>query len=390
MKSNLPTVLSVAWRECHRLKGNRIYLFCMVVFPVFVTLYFTSMMGEGIPTEMPVGVVDQDNTSTTRKLVRTLDAFQTTHVVSRYPSVDAARQAMQHNEIYGFIYFPKGTTASLNASRQPKISFYYSYASITAGALVFRDLKTAATLGSAGVGQATMRAKGYTDQQIKTFLQPIVVDLHPVSNPWINYNFYLSTMLIPGCIMLFVFLITAYSLGTELKEGTAKQWVEAARDNMVAALVGKLLPQTVVFLAVFLGFMAYLFGALGFPHPGGWTAILATGVLTVLAGEGFAVFIFGVYPSLRMAMSVCSLLGVLSFSMVGTAFPTLAMNPILQTLAAIFPLRHYFLLYEIGILNGQPLAEVWGSVAALLIFALLPLLVVRQLRRVMLNFVYIP
>lgn len=390
MKSNLPTVLSVAWRECHRLKGNRIYLFCMVVFPVFVTLYFTSMMGEGIPTEMPVGVVDQDNTSTTRKLVRTLDAFQTTHVVSRYPSVDAARQAMQHNEIYGFIYFPKGTTASLNASRQPKISFYYSYASITAGALVFRDLKTAATLGSAGVGQATMRAKGYTDQQIKTFLQPIVVDLHPVSNPWINYNFYLSTMLIPGCIMLFVFLITAYSLGTELKEGTAKQWVEAARGNMVAALVGKLLPQTVVFLAVFLGFMAYLFGALGFPHPGGWTAILATGVLTVLAGEGFAVFIFGVYPSLRMAMSVCSLLGVLSFSMVGTAFPTLAMNPILQTLAAIFPLRHYFLLYEIGILNGQPLAEVWGSVAALLIFALLPLLVVRQLRRVMLNFVYIP
>lgn len=390
MKSNLPTVLSVAWRECHRLKGNRIYLFCMVVFPVFVTLYFTSMMGEGIPTEMPVGVVDQDNTSTTRKLVRTLDAFQTTHVVSRYPSVDAARQAMQHNEIYGFIYFPKGTTASLNASRQPKISFYYSYASITAGALVFRDLKTAATLGSAGVGQATMRAKGYTDQQIKTFLQPIVVDLHPVSNPWINYNFYLSTMLIPGCIMLFVFLITAYSLGTELKEGTAKQWVEAANGNMVAALVGKLLPQTVVFLAVFLGFMAYLFGALGFPHPGGWTAILATGVLTVLAGEGFAVFIFGVYPSLRMAMSVCSLLGVLSFSMVGTAFPTLAMNPILQTLAAIFPLRHYFLLYEIGILNGQPLAEVWGSVAALLIFALLPLLVVRQLRRVMLNFVYIP
>lgn len=390
MKSNLPTVLSVAWRECHRLKGNRIYLFCMVVFPVFVTLYFTSMMGEGIPTEMPVGVVDQDNTSTTRKLVRTLDAFQTTRIVSRYPSVDAARQAMQHNEIYGFIYFPKGTTASLNASRQPKISFYYSYASITAGALVFRDLKTAATLGSAGVGQATMRAKGYTDQQIKTFLQPIVVDLHPVSNPWINYNFYLSTMLIPGCIMLFVFLITAYSLGTELKEGTAKQWVEAARGNMVAALVGKLLPQTVVFLAVFLGFMAYLFGALGFPHPGGWTAILATGVLTVLAGEGFAVFIFGVYPSLRMAMSVCSLLGVLSFSMVGTAFPTLAMNPILQTLAAIFPLRHYFLLYEIGILNGQPLAEVWGSVAALLIFALLPLLVVRQLRRVMLNFVYIP
>lgn len=390
MKSYRPSVLKVAWRECRRLRSNRMYLFCMVVFPVLVTLYFTSIMGEGIPTEMPVGVVDQDNTSTTRKLTRTLDAFQTTHVVGHYATVDDARLAMQHNEIYGFLYFPKGTTAALNASRQPKVSFYYSYASITAGSLVFRDLKTVSTLGSAAVGQATMRAKGYTDKQITTFLQPIVLDLHPVGNPWISYNIYLSTMLIPGCIMIFVFLITAYSLGMELKEGTSRQWVRLAGGNMVRGLVGKLLPQTVVFLLVFYGFMAYLFGILGFPHPGGLGAILATGLLTVLAGEGFAVFVFCVYPSLRMAMSVCSLLGVLSFSMVGTAFPTFAMSPALQTLAAMFPLRHYFLLYEIGILNGQPLHQVWLNVAALLVFILLPLVVVGRLRRVMMDYVYTP
>lgn len=390
MMSNSPSVLKVAWRECRRLKDNRIYLFCMVVFPVFVTIYFTSLMGEGIPTEMPVGVVDFDNTSTTRKLTRTLDAFQTTDIVGRYANIDEARKAMQHNEIYGFIYFPKGTTSALNASRQPKISFYYSYASITAGSLVFRDLKTVATLGSASVGQATMRAKGYTGAQIKTFLQPIVVDLHPIGNPWINYNFYLSTMLIPGCIMIFVFLITVYSIGTELKEGTSKVWIRVAGGNMGRALLGKLLPQTVVFLLVFYCFMAYIFGILDFPHPGGIGAILATGLLTVLAGQGFAVFIFGLYPSLRMAMSVCSLLGVLSFSMVGTAFPTFAMSPALETLAAIFPLRHYFLIYEIGILNGCPLHDVWENVAALIIFMLLPMLVLGRLRKVMMEYIYTP
>lgn len=388
--SNSPSVLKVAWRECRRLKDNRIYLFCMVVFPVFVTIYFTSLMGEGIPTEMPVGVVDFDNTSTTRKLTRTLDAFQTTDIVGRYANIDEARKAMQHNEIYGFIYFPKGTTSALNASRQPKISFYYSYASITAGSLVFRDLKTVATLGSASVGQATMRAKGYTGAQIKTFLQPIVVDLHPIGNPWISYNFYLSTMLIPGCIMIFVFLITVYSIGTELKEGTSKVWIRVAGGNMGRALLGKLLPQTVVFLLVFYCFMAYIFGILDFPHPGGIGAILATGLLTVLAGQGFAVFIFGLYPSLRMAMSVCSLLGVLSFSMVGTAFPTFAMSPALETLAAIFPLRHYFLIYEIGILNGCPLHDVWENVAALIIFMLLPMLVLGRLRKVMMEYIYTP
>lgn len=35
-------------------------------------------MSNGQPTDMPVGVVDLDNTSTTRSIIRKLDAFQTT------------------------------------------------------------------------------------------------------------------------------------------------------------------------------------------------------------------------------------------------------------------------------------------------------------------------
>ena len=159
----------------------------MVIFPLAVMFFFTSMLENGQPQEMPVGVVDQDNSSTTRALIRRLDAFQTSQVVAYYPSVNAARRAIQNNEIYGFLYFPKGTTERLLSSRQPKISFYYTMTSVTAGSLVFRDLKTVATLGSAAVGQATMRARGFTDDQIKTFLQPITINLHQIGNPMTDY-----------------------------------------------------------------------------------------------------------------------------------------------------------------------------------------------------------
>ena len=37
---------------------NRVYLFCMVAFPLMVMVFFTSLMDDGLPTEMPVGVVD--------------------------------------------------------------------------------------------------------------------------------------------------------------------------------------------------------------------------------------------------------------------------------------------------------------------------------------------
>jgi len=200
-----------------------------------VMLFFTSMMSDGQPLDMPVGVVDQDNTSTTRSLVQRLDAFQNSRVTAHYPTVSEARRAIQQNKIYGFFYIPKGTTDQLLSSRQPKVSFYYSMASITGGSLVFKDMKTIATLGSAAVGQATLRARGFTDSQIETLLQPIRIDLHQIQNPQTNYNVYLSTMLIPGLMMLFMFLITAYSLGTELKFGTSKQWLAEADGNILVS-----------------------------------------------------------------------------------------------------------------------------------------------------------
>ncbi len=386
--SVIKRIKGIFLRECRRLKANRVYLFSMIVFPVFVTLFFTSLMGEGQPQDMPVGVVDLDNSATTRKLTRMLDSFQSSKVVAHYPNFESARLAMQHNDIYGFLYFPKGTTADLLASRQPTVSYYYSYASLTAGSLIFKDLKTVATLGTAGVGKSVMSAKGYTDKQITTFLQPIAIDLHPVGNPWLNYNVYLSTMLVPTCLLLFIFLVTAYSMGSELKMDTAKELYACAGGNPFIAVTGKMLPQTIIWLVIMLGYMYYTFAVLDFPHPGGWGSIIGLAVLSVLAAQGFGVFMFGLFPSMRMAMSMCSLWGVLSFSMVGTAFPTLAMDPALQSMAQLFPMRHFFIIYEIVVFGGNPWTDVAVNVAALTLFACAPVFVMLRIGKALKEYIY--
>lgn len=380
----------MALRECRILWKNHIYGFCMVVFPIMVMLFFTSMMKEGQPTDLPIGIVDQDNTSTTRGLTRNLDAFQNSRVVAHYPNVTEARKAIQQNQIYGFLYIPKGTTEKLLASRQPKISFYYSMTSISAGSLVMKDMKTISTLGSAAVGQATMRAKGFTDEQIKTFLQPIKVDLHQIANPWSDYNVYLSTMLVPGLMMLFMFLITAYSLGTELKFDRSKEWLRVAHNNIHVALIGKLLPQTLIFLLVTFVYEYYIFGVLHFPHNGGVGMMVLLALLEVLAAQGFGVFAFGLMPSLRMSMSVCSLWAVLSFSAAGTAFPLMAMDGPIKALSWLFPLRHYFMIYQTNVFNNYPLLDSWFHIAAMVAFILLPWFVVSKIKNAMLTYVYIP
>lgn len=388
--NTLRLIWQVAKRECKILFVNHIYFFSMVAFPLLAMVFFTSLMDEGLPEDMPVGIVDLDNTSTSRGLIRRLDAFQSSKVVARYPSVADARRAIQENQIYAFLYIPKGTTDALLSSRRPKISYYYNMASVMSGSLLMRDLKTISNLGSAAVGQATMRAKGYTPEQIATFLQPIRVDLHQVANPWTNYNSYLSTVLVPGVMMLFMFLISAYSLGMELKFGRGKEWVKLADNRIVVAILGKFLPQSLIFLALILFYQFYIYGILHFPHQGDFWDILLLSLLEVFGSIGFGVFAFGLFPSLRMSMSVCSLWAVLSFSLAGSAFPVMGMDTPIQALTWLFPLRHYYMLYQITVFNGFPLINAWFHLVALLGFVLLPWFVVMKIKNAMLHYVYIP
>ena len=383
-------IWQMALREVRIMLHNPMYGCCMVVFPILAMIFFTSLMDEGLPEDMPVGVVDLDNTTTSRSLIRRLDGFQSSKVVAHYTSVAEARRAIQENQIYAFLYIPKGTTDDLLASRQPKISYYYNLASIMSGSLLMKDLKTISTLGSAGVGQATMRAKGYTQEQIMAFLQPIRIDLHQVGNPYTNYNSYLSTVFVPGIMMLFIFMISAYSLGMELKFDTGKEWLAMADNRIVVALIGKFLTQALIWLALIFFYEFYVFSILGFPHQGSVAMLILLAVLEVFAAQGFGIFAFGLMPSLRMSLSVCSLWAVLSMSMAGSAFPVMGMDGALQSLSWLFPLRHYYMVYQICVFNGFPLLEAWFHFVAMVGFTLLPWFVISKIKNAMLTYVYIP
>ena len=383
-------IWQMALREVRIMIHNPMYGCCMVVFPILAMIFFTSLMDEGLPEDMPVGVVDLDNTTTSRSLIRRLDGFQSSKVVAHYTSVAEARRAIQENQIYAFLYIPKGTTDDLLASRQPKISYYYNLASIMSGSLLMKDLKTISTLGSAGVGQATMRAKGYTQEQIMAFLQPIRIDLHQVGNPYTNYNSYLSTVFVPGIMMLFIFMISAYSLGMELKFDTGKEWLAMADNRIVVAIIGKFLTQALIWLALIFFYEFYVFSILGFPHQGSVAMLILLAVLEVFAAQGFGIFAFGLMPSLRMSLSVCSLWAVLSMSMAGSAFPVMGMDGALQSLSWLFPLRHYYMVYQICVFNGFPLLEAWFHFVAMVGFMLLPWFVISKIKNAMLTYVYIP
>ena len=386
----LSQLLDIVLREIGILRRNHIYGFCMLVFPVLLVIFFTTMLREGVPQDLPIGVVDLDNSATSRSLTRTLDAMQNSRVVYRFANITEARSAMQEGKIYAYLYIPEGTAAKLLAGRQPEISYYYTMTCMTAGGMTSKDLKTIGMLGSAAVGQATLTAKGASEEQIKAALQPVTIDAHMIANPEGSYNYTLTNVFVPGILMLFMAVLASYSLGMELKFDTGKDWLARADGNIIVAILGKFLVHALVFLLVMFAYQFYIFNVLHFPHLGGTWSIVRQTLLLVLGSLGFGIFTFGLMPSMRMSMSISSLWSVVGLSMCGAAFPVAGMDPSLQAMSWLFPLRHSWLLSQATVLNGFPVIDVWFHLVALIAFTLLPWFVLRKVKNAMLNYVYIP
>jgi len=390
LKTNIHCIRMVALREIHRLVAKPLYIFCMLIAPLFCMVFFVSLMKEGLPTNLPIAVVDLDNSSTTRSLIRQLNAFEQTEVAMQTMSFTEARQAMQRGEVYGIFYIPENFSAEASTGKQPKLSFYTNGSYLIAGSLLFKDMKTISVLAGGAVGLKTGTAKGLTESQIKGQLQPIVINTHSIGNPWLNYSVYLNNILIPGVLQLMIFLVTVFSIGSEIKFGTSPEWLKTGNNSLLVSLAGKLLPHTVLFSIV--GFLScsILYGFNAFPLQRGWMPMLTDMFLLVLASQAVGIFMIGVLPTLRLGLSFASLFGMITFSIVGLSFPVADMHPTLQALANLFPLRHYFLIYVDQALNGRDLIYCFGHYLALMAFLILPFLIGRNLKHALLYFRYIP
>ena len=377
-------------REWRRLLSRPIYLFCIFIVPLVSAVMLTSLMGEGLPTDMPVGLVDMDNTTTTRNIARNLDAFQNTRIAYKFADVTEARHAMQRGEIYAFYYFPKGTTEKLLRQEQPKVSFYTNNTYLMAGSLLYKDMRTMSELASGAATRSVLLAKGATNDQAMAFLQPVAVDAHPIGNPSLNYNVYLSNILIPGMLSLMIFFVTVFSIGQEIKESHGRAMLVHTRGVAWKALYGKLIAQAALLLPVAWALGAYLYGYLHFPCQCGWLTMLGVLSLFVFASQGMGVLMICALPNPRFGLSFASLWGVLSFSICGMSFPAMAMHPMLHGVSYLFPLRHYYLLYVNCALDGWPLSSAWPFWGALIGFALLPLLFSTRFKTIITQIQYMP
>lgn len=373
-------IFAVIRRELRIIRQRPVYILGSVGVVAFCAVFFLTFFGKGLPENIPIGIVDNDNSSTSRNFCQQMEATQLGKVVL-YDSFSEARKDMTRGELAAVCVIPEGMNAEIQASRQPKITFYTNGLYYVGGALAWKDILQMVNLTNGAVQRQVLRMKGYNDSQIMGMIRPVDIDTHQIGNPQTNYSFLLSGMLIPAVIAMCVMMILIYSMGAELKFGTSRHLLTTAGDSIMVALGGKIILWTVIFSVIGGTTIFMLYHWMHFPIAGSIWNMLLNMFLLVISTEAVAIFILEMIPIPRLALSLGALFSVLNISLAGFSFPTEGMPACVQAFEGMFPLRHYYLFYAKEVVHGTGFAGWWTEVVHYLIFLLVPFIGILRLKK---------
>ena len=385
-----PGLWNVIKREASLLSSRPMWLVGILLVPVCMALFFVSILGEGLPKQVPVAIVDMDHTDMSRRITRSLNTMELVNITQKADNFHQAMDAVQRGEVFGFFVIPSQFEQDAIAGNGPTLTFYSNLTFYVPGTLAFKGFKTLGVTTAGQVVHTDLVSKGAPSQMASNIIQPMTVNIHPLNNPWLNYSYYLSTSFLPGILELMIFIMTAYAICHELKRGSSPQWLATARGNIWTAVIGKLAPQTLMFTVIGFGMNALMFGYHHFPMNGSMANLLLAMFLFVVACQSFATFVCCVVPNLRLSLSVCCLSGILAFSLAAFSYPVEAMYGGCAIFSYILPVRWYFLIYIDQALNGIPLYYSRLYYVALLVFPILATVALPRLRRSARKPVYVP
>ena len=377
-------------RGCIQLVRRPMYFLLIVIMPLLCSWFLMDLIKNGSVQRVPVGLVDLDNSAMSRRISRNLNGFQQVDIRQHYKNFAEARDAVQRGEVMGFFFIPENLEEQALGGRQPVVSYYLNYAYYAPASMQYKGFKTISLLANGAIVQTALLSVGTTNEKIASSLVPYQTHIHMIGNSFTNYNYYLNSTFIPCFLSLFILLVTAFSLGLELKSGLSRQWLRNSGNSMFLALVGKLMPQTVLFTAVCWFVQWMMYRCFDFPlNCNPWNMLLAM-FLLVVANQSFVVLIYCFVPNFRYGTMLCTLLGMVSFSFSGFSLPQESMYPWVTALGYVMPIKYYFLIMVDQALNGIDLYYSRVYYAALIGFTILPMLLSWRLKKECMNPVYVP
>lgn len=378
-------MLKVMLREFRLILRSPVLAGLVVVLPLVMLLLLGGIFRAGIPTGMALAVVDLDRSALSREITRMLDAAPEVQVTHHALSLTEARSLIVSGDVRGAVYLPQRLERDIIRGDRPELVTFYDNQHMSAGSLVARGARNAVDTALAGLRMSIRQGQGEATVQARVSTQSIPLQAHALFNPAFDYVHFLLAALIPTVLQIIAAAATAYAISLDFGPGRYPQVLMRMAGGVLPAMLGKILPYTVVFLLILGLSDIALYGWLAVPLRGSlW--LMATGALFfVLAVQSIGALAFVVTRDMGRAASIIAVITAPAFGFMGLGFPREAMAPLAQAWGAVIPGTWYVQLRIDQSLRDTPveisaMSVLWlAAIAGVL--CLLVLLRLIQLRR---------
>ena len=372
-------LFNVFRRELRRMNSRHIYWVACLVLPLFSLVFMATIFGNGQMKNLPIGIVDANNTSASRHIIRMVDATPELQVSQHYANEAEARKAMQKKDIYGYLLIPAKITS---------LCYYYHNAMLSVGGELHSTFET--LLQEVSVTPIVTEAIGLGENEstLTSFLMPVSETEYPIYNDTRNYAVYLSQPFFFVFLQILLLLVTTYALGSESKFGTSDEWLQSANGNMGIAVMGKFLPYTFIFITISILANVVFFKWMQIPLPCSLWTINGVSILFICATQALALFLYAIFPALSLIISVVSMVGSLGATLCGVTFPVDFMDTPVYAASFLFPIRHFVEVVQSLLYLDGTFADYWPNITILLVVCLLPIMLLPRLKHVLITHKY--
>ena len=352
-------IRSLVIKEFRQIRRTRAYLALIFVAPFMQLL----IMGSAITNDVkhiPLVVVDQDKTPSSREIVRTLRAVELFDFQGFADSSRQAVRALDDGRAKAVLVIPRGFEEDMERGTNPSVQVLIdgvdgNSAGITLGhitSMVSRIQREWAAgrrmRNPAAAGQAEM------------------VEVIPK----LYYNPELDSKLnfVPGLIGLLLLMITtmltAINIVREKELGTLEQLMVTPLGG-IQLIIGKTIPFTILGIVQFtVGIIAARL-VFGIPINGSIPLLYSMVLLFLMSTLGLGIFVSTITYTQQQAMFVAWFTMIFTLLLSGFFVPIKNMPRLIQYLTYINPLRYFVNVLREIYLKATPFRYLWQEAAAM-------------------------
>lgn len=238
-------MLDVSGKELRKTVSDTGVLVFFIIVPLLYPLLYAYLYSREVVREVPVVVVDDCRSTTSREFLRKADATPDLKIVSYCADMEEARNLMHRHKAYGLIHIPSEFESTLVEGRQATVNLYCDMS----GLLYYKALLSGCTMVSLDMNRdiQMQRLSGLTDWEKDVTTMPIENEYVTMFNPVNGFQ----AFLIPAVLILLLqqTLVLGVSMmaGTENEKRRAGMVLGDEYSNPITVLGGKALAYLLVY-----------------------------------------------------------------------------------------------------------------------------------------------